>query len=303
MPTDAKGLIGRECPNRDCRGYFKIKSGTGLKGTNIPCHCPYCGFTGAADRFHTREQVAYAKSVALNYVTDELNRALKRMEFDHRPSGPFGVGISLRVKEAQRHPIHSYREKELETDVICDRCTLVYAIFGAFAFCPDCGAHNSFTILCKNLEIAGKLLALAANQERALADQLVGDALENVISAFDGFGRELCKVSATKSVNAAEAADVRFQNLIGARNRLQKLFGLDMMTFVTASDWDFACRCFQKRHLLAHKMGVVDQDYIEATKDATATIGRKIQITPEEVKRLIAIVRALGEKLSQALLG
>ena len=95
---------------------------------------------------------------------------------------------------------------------------LVYAIYGAFAFCPDCGSHNSFTILGKNLELAEKLLALAATQEREMAGHLVGDALENVVSAFDGFGRELCRVAAPKATNPSDAEDVRFQNLIGARS-------------------------------------------------------------------------------------
>ena len=31
------------------------------------------------------------------------------------------------------HPIRQYREKRLETEVVCDRCTLHYAIYGVFA--------------------------------------------------------------------------------------------------------------------------------------------------------------------------
>jgi hypothetical protein len=74
------------------------------------------------------------------------------------------------------------------------------------------------------------------------------------------------------------------------------------MTCVPTQDWEFACRCFQKRHLLAHKMGVIDEDYAQATKDPTAVVGRKIQINPDEVKRLAVVVRQLGEKLAAQLL-
>jgi hypothetical protein len=193
---------------------------------------------------------------------------------------------------------HWYREKELETDVVCDRCTLVYAIYGAFAFCPDCGSHNSLTILRENLEIAEKLLTLAAAQERDIAEHLEGDALENTVSAFDGFGREICRVAAPKATSPSAAEDVRLQNLVGARTQVQKLFGFDLMSFVSNADWDFACRCFQKRHLLAHKMGVIDEDYVQTTKDPAAVVGRKVQIRPEEVKRLTEVVSQLGEKLA-----
>jgi hypothetical protein len=51
LPTDENGLVGRECPNPPCHGYFKVRSGTGLKGNNLPCHCPYCGYTAGYDQF------------------------------------------------------------------------------------------------------------------------------------------------------------------------------------------------------------------------------------------------------------
>lgn len=294
LPRDEKGMMGRECP--ECELVFNIKPGTGLKGEDLPCHCAYCGHVAPHNQFFTKAQIEYAKSIALRQFTDQLHRQLKRLEFTHPARGPFGIGISMKVT-TRPYPIRYYGERELETEVVCDQCTLLYSIYGAFAFCPDCGSHNSFTILTKNLELADKMLALAAGQSHDLAEQLIGDALENVVSGFDGFGRELCRVSAAKATNPAEAEDVRFQNLTGARTRVQKLFAIDMTTLVAVSEWEFACRCFQKRHLLAHKMGVVDEDYLQATNDRAAVIGRKVQISPDDVKRLCAVMRQLGEKL------
>ena len=294
LPPDEKGMVGRECP--ECELVFNIKPGTGLKGEDLPCHCAYCGHVAAHDQFFTKAQIEYAKSIAIRHVTNQLHHQLKRLEFNHPPRGAFGIGISMKVT-TRPYPIRYYGERELETEVVCDQCTLLYSIYGAFAFCPDCGSHNSFTILTKNLELADKMLALAAGQGRDLAEQLIGDALENVVSGFDGFGRELCRVAAPKATNPPEAEDVRFQNLVGASGRVQKLFAIDMTALVVANEWEFACRCFQKRHLLAHKMGVVDDDYVRATNDPAAVVGRKIQISPEDVKRLCAVMRQLGEKL------
>ena len=39
LPTDKDGLTSRECPN--CKDVFKVKFGTGLRGRNLPCHCPF----------------------------------------------------------------------------------------------------------------------------------------------------------------------------------------------------------------------------------------------------------------------
>jgi hypothetical protein len=295
ISTDAEGYLGRECPNKDCLGYFKITPGPGLKG-EAHCHCPYCGFTAHHRGFFTREQIEYATSVAFHRITDAFLRDLKTLEFDHPPRGTFGIGISMKV-EGEPTPIRDYRENRLETEVVCDRCTLRYAIYGVFAFCPDCGVHNSLQILNKNLELYEKLLGLARQTEPAVAEHLTGNALEDAVSAFDGFGRETCRVRASSATTPAKAENVSFQNLAGAKKRVQELFGSNLSAALTPDEWDFACRCFQKRHLLAHGMGVVDEAYIQATQDPTAVVGRKVAIRPDEVLSLVGLLRKMGAHL------
>ena len=293
IPTDENGLTGRECPAPECLGLFKVQFGTGLKGANLPCHCPYCGHTAGHDKFWTPAQLEYAKSVALNKISDALLRDLKELEFDHRPSGGFGIGVSLKV-EGRPTPIQHYRERQLETVVVCDQCTLRYAIYGVFAFCPDCGTHNSLQILTKNLEVVEKMSALATTVDRDLAEQMIGDALENAVSAFDGFGRETFRVFASKSSNPDRAQKQSFQNLASVRDATQQLFGFDLSASVDAKEWEFAYCCFQKRHLLAHKSGVIDEEYVRAAKDPAAVVGRKITITADDVKTLVGIIKNLG---------
>lgn len=292
IKPDEDGYLGRECPVQECLGYFKITPGTGVKGP-APCHCPYCGHSGDNGTFFTREQIEYAKSVVFQQVTDALHKDLKSMEFDHPARGGFGIGISLKVTQGARHPIQYYREKELETHVVCENCTLRYAIYGVFGWCPDCGTHNSLQILTKNLELAKKELALAESVDKELADHLIGDALENVVSAFDGFGREIC---------LRKAADIHFQSLPSARRRVQEQFGFDFADGLGPDEWQYVSRIFQKRHLLAHKMGVIDDDYIQKANDTGATVGRKIRVSHEEVASSIALVDALGRRLFAGLL-
>jgi hypothetical protein len=292
IPHDEEGYIGRECPVKTCLGYFKIMPGTGVKGP-APCHCPYCGHTGPQNTFFTPEQIEYAKSVAVRTITDAFHEDLKALEFDYKPSGAFGIGLSMKVTRSGSHPISYFREKQLETKVVCNKCTLKFAIYGVFGWCPDCGIHNSLQILGKNLELAKKELALAATVDADLAEHLIGDALENVISAFDGFGREIC---------SERSADIHFQNLAAARRRVQEAFGFDFADTLSAESWAAACRAFQKRHLLAHKMGVIDAEYIEKANDATAIEGRRVRVTQEEVSFAISLIETLGQRLFRGLL-
>ena len=293
IKPDKDGYLGRECPIKACKGYFKITPGTGLKG-RVPCHCPYCGHSAKMSDFTTKAQIEYAKSVVIRQVTDAIHEDLKDMEFDHPPRGAFGIGISMKVTRDGPHPIRHYCEKELETEVVCDECTSRFAIYGVFGWCPDCGAHNSVQILSKNLELAKKELALAESVDKELAEYLIGDALENIVSAFDGFGREVCESKGT---------DIRFQSLGGARKRVKDVFGVDFADRLSAADWETTCRLFQKRHLLAHKMGVIDEDYVRKANDPGAIVGRKVRVSADEVAAAITIIETLGKTLYAGVLG
>lgn len=292
ITADEDGYLGRECPQDECLGYFKITPGTGIQGPS-PCHCPYCGHSGDSKTFFTQEQIDYARSVVIRQVSDAIHKDLKTLEFDHKPRGSFGIGISMKVTQGQRRPIQHYREKELETHVVCNQCSLRYAIYGVFGWCSDCGAHNSLQILAKNLELSKKELALAESAEKELADHLVGDALKNVVSAFDGFGRE---------TTSTKGSEVHFQNLRGGRRNVLEKFGFDFGDAITSEQWNFVCRVFQKRHLLAHKMGVIDDEYVQKTNDAGAIAGRKVQVSRDEVISCIGLVETLGRRLFAGLM-
>ena len=301
IPADETAFTGRECPQPGCEGYFKIELGTDLKGKGLLCHCPYCGHTAGHDQFWTKEQIEYAKSVAMRQITDALHKDLKKLEFDHKPQGAFGIGISMKIKPGRPTPIHYYREKQLETEIVCINCTLRYAIYGVFAFCPDCGQHNSLQIVGKNLEVVRKMLDLAAGTGKELAEKLIENALEDCVSAFDGFGRELCRVHANKARNPARLEKMSFQNLEGARMHLLNLFGIDLSVEVAPDEWRSATMGFQKRHLVAHKMGVMDQDYVTKTTDTRAVVGRKISIGADEVRELTRIMSTLATRVSECL--
>jgi len=298
MPTDENGLTGRECPNSDCLGYFKIKFRTGLKGENLPCHCPYCGHVAGHDHFWTQEQLKYAQSIMANEVSKALKADVRDWDRSLRQSTRKSmIKLSMNFK-GKSHPIRYYREKHLETNIVCETCTLEYAIYGVFAFCPDCGAHNSFQILQKNFELVEKEISLAQSSEDAeLAKHLLEDALENAVSAFDGFGRATAQAYSNKASHPDTAEDISFQNIEGARKKIQVEFGIDLADGINKDDWDFVNRCFQKRHLLAHKMGVIDQEYVKKARDPQSIVGRKITVTPDEVTRLLELLKTIGKNL------
>ena len=298
LPADERGLVGRLCPIEACAGYFKVKPGTGVQGVDR-CVCAYCGHASTTAAFLTPVQRKYVESCALNLASAALLDDLKGM-LDNRSYGGGFIKITTSVSGSPS-PIRRYREKELETHATCSGCTLEYAVYGAFAFCPDCGEHNSLAILEKNFAVIETMLVLAEAAEGELAQRLVENGLEDIVSAFDGFGRELCRRAAPRSSAPAQAGSLSFQNLAKADAKVMAFFKVAMAGSVPPDAWNQAHVAFQKRHLLAHAMGIVDDAYLAVTRDRSVPKGRKVRITAEEVRQVMGVLRAIATVLRSSL--
>jgi hypothetical protein len=170
-----------------------------------------------------------------------------------------------------------------------------------FGFCPDCGVHNSLLILDRNLDLVRKQLSLAAQQNQELARHLIENGLEDCVSAFDGFARESCRIRAARSSNPEECGKLSFQNLPRAAKRVQALFGVAFEEAVSGADWKAGHLAFMKRHLLAHRSGVVDQQYVDETGESPMLLGRRLAIEAEDVKDLTRVVYRMARVLLEVL--
>lgn len=281
IEADEDGYTGRECS--ECKKYFKIKFGTGLPEA-ADCHCPYCNHIKLQKEFFTKQQIEYAKSVAINKISGDLLKKIKRLE--RKPKRNQFISIGIRVK-GRPTPITYYSEKELEEKISCNCCTLEYTIYGIFGFCPDCGIHNSKQIVNANFDLVLKMLSLAEKTESDIKSKLIENALEDCISAFDGFAREHC----------SNVKKISFQNIAVAHNKMLSDIGVDISRGLNPQQWNFTVQQFQKRHLLAHKMGVIDDEYIKKTNGNLSIIGRKVSITEEDVCKLVDNLKIISVNL------
>jgi len=296
--SDEDGYVGRECPQDDCEGYFKVKFGTGIQEP-IPCTCPYCGYEADHSGFMTKDQNEYIKSYVMSKITGALEKDFSQWtrNMNRKNQNDF-FSINFQFK-ARKIPIRYYNEKDLETKIICEDCDLYYSIYGIFSFCPDCKTHNSLQILKKNFEIAEKEICLSESIDNSeLAETLLSDSLENVVSSFDAFSREFLKVKAEELSLPGAAGNISFQNPVGADRNINQYFNIDLQS-IFSSNWTFIIKCFQKRHLFAHKMGVVDEQYLNKTNDNEAILNRKIQLSTKEIRDLMDVLIEIGNYLHQ----
>lgn len=127
---------------------------------------------------------------------------------------------------------------------------------------------------------------------------------EHRVSLFDGYGRA---VLSAWSGGLASGVRFSFQNLEGARSNLRRVTHesghaghtctFDLADSVGQDDWAHATRCFQKRHVLAHKLGVVDEGYLAKADDPDAVLGSPVTVTPQDIDQLLTILAKLGKHL------
>ena len=279
---DTEGYTGRECPA--CEKYFKIRFGTGLPG-EVDCHCPYCNEIASHNKFWTKQQIDYARSVAMNQITSQFLGQMKKMERKPDRNKFMSIGITV---SGSPTPIIRYQENELEEKVTCENCTLEYTIYGIFGYCPDCGVHNSKQMANANFDLILKMLDLASQADGDISNKLIENAMEDAISAFDGFGREQC---------AGTYKGISFQNIAKARDRILREQQLDISEGISPDEWSFVATQFQKRHLLAHKMGIIDEDYCRNTGTNPMLVGRKVSISKDDVECLMGHLTKVGENI------
>lgn len=289
IPLDESGMLGREC--LECKRYFKLKPGTGLPTSH--CHCPYCEYEGNSNTFWTPAQLEYANSVGLKQVYDDqikpsldsLTEAFKDLERSSRNDW-----IKFKVTttgDDHFFPIRYYSEQELETNLTCNNCGLVFSIFGIFARCPDCTELNAFLIYNKSLEVIQKQLDIFTKPEipQDIKDHSLSSVLPSCISAFDGLGKELRR---RKSTLYPDKPKNLFQNILLLNA------GLDNLISAKHSNYDLLVRLFQVRHLYEHNMGVVDDDFTKRLPQYVNMLGRKYLLTIEELNQFRAAMNELG---------
>ncbi len=104
---------------------------------------------------------------------------------------------------------------------------------------------------------------------------------------------------------AAERVDQRFLNAFQRLAQGSELWaarvGITYADILGAADLERLRRLFQKRHLLAHSDGIVDQRYVNESGDMTYKVGQRITVSTSEVDDIVAGIGRLVAGLRSAI--
>lgn len=204
LRPDDDGMIGRECPNENCQPkYFKVSASQDPHASSPgrELTCPYCGEVAGIQRFHTKEQVDWVKSLIARDVQLSIQDALKSsIKPVHSKSG--FLSMSVEFKSGHIPNVRPYTEETLKRIVQCDKCNGNYAVYGVSYNCPFCGHGNLLLHVKRSVEIIrSQLEAEQLVKEKAGAEavyHLWGNCLEDIVSLFEGFLKSIYAKSMLK---------------------------------------------------------------------------------------------------------
>lgn len=317
LPTDAAGMTARECTDTQCSpGSFKIKYGTGLTGEQAEAFCPYCRASADPQDFATREQLRYAKEIAMSEAHDGVERMLKDAlglgSSGKRKVGGGLISMEMSYKPGRRPPVRRPWEEQLRRDVTCPHCTLEHAVYGLAVWCPDCGED----IFVTHVEAESQVLRAMLNDVERRSTELgprvaardIENGLEDVVSILEAAlkamarRRLLVDGHALEDVNTTMAKKVRnrFQSYEGAAEMLNQLFGFDMTNVLDPAGADRLKHTLEKRHPITHNLGIVDRKYLEKVRTGEAE-GRDVNLDEQEVLTALDTVLAVARGVHRGL--
>ena len=276
FPT-REGFLSRQCNSTECRRVFKVHK----DDVRPDMHCPYCGMAFPNDKLWTDEQAAFIRESALHQVKPILQAEIQQM-FRKAFSGPgwtFKPGPPTPPTPAPVAPTEAATDSELR----CPECGVRFQVEGIFGFCPGCRAEN-LRLYDANLAIIRREIAESTDPARALRH-----AYTDLVSTFEIFCR---KEAAARGLGAA-----RFQNIAATRTFFADTLTIDLQAPLSAPEFLAVRRAFQKRHVLGHNDGTIDQGYIAEVPEDSALLGQKVALMLDELELAATGVRRMLEVL------
>jgi hypothetical protein len=85
--------------------------------------------------------------------------------------------------------------------------------------------------------------------------------------------------------------------VLDACESLDQWYGLETLEGVSDEQKAFLKMMMHRRHIITHNGGRVDADYLKFSGDTQAKLNERIRIRSSQVRRLLEIVRLLGNNL------
>lgn len=309
--ADAEGYIDKECPGEECLFQFKVKEEDWANlFKDEAVHCPMCGHNAPAQSFWTTEQIENAREQGYKYLRGKIDAALKEGANDFNRKQNRNSFISMSVKVTGTNPQHYIlpisAKNEFERKLQCDDCKSNYAVIGSAFFCPCCGNNsvektfdaslNKVEIKLNNISLIRKAIETVSKDEAEITCRsLIETGLNDCVVAFQRF----CEATYAKEKPTEKLSANVFQRLEDGSKLWKGIFNEGYEDWLTTAEFTRMNTLFQRRHLLSHSEGLVDEKYLKRATDLTYKLGQRIVVRENDVNELLKLIRKIVVKIRE----
>lgn len=282
---DKNGMIDRQCPKDECHSFFKVNS---EDWKNIvrdeEAFCPFCRNNSKAQDYLPTEQ------------RSELVSSIRGSIMD---SWKYGHSISQNIISLQS-------KAEFELFIQCEKCEVRFSVVGAAYFCPCCGYNSVEKIAQESIEKlilnAEKISLIQNSLEQSLTKDeaaiIAKSLIENSLSDSIGILQTFSETKYNHLSNTVAPFNA-FQNIEKSNKLWMTLKGQGYEKWLSADEINSLLLFTQRRHLLEHKGGIVDDKYLQATLDKKYVEGDRIVVKPNDVMDLGKIILKIIDKINK----
>lgn len=291
VQSDVQGMWGRNCPA--CAKYFRSEQIVG------DTTCPYCSVVAPDLAFVSNDQKRY-----LTVCYDAFANAHMKKRT---------TSVNLAEITDEKSTWH-YSEEKQQLTFKCQnaRCKCRTDVLGEYAFCPRCGRSNAGE---RFFEFSGAELKRLEQVRTSVGDRHEREVTweqmtTGALSRLEALAKHLRKVLLLFPMTAnrrRQLQQLNLQKTLESDTLLREWFDIGFFEWhgddevpkhqITPEDQEFVRKMIQKRHILIHNGGIVDEEYIRLAGDTTVRLDERVRIRSNETKRFLTLISEMARNL------
>jgi hypothetical protein len=241
-------------------------------------------------QFTTKNQLRFIDEVRQKWIDGFKGTDLEEIDLD-----------AITKALPDNRPNWSYSEELQQHCFTCENCDNRFDILGEYGCCPLCGKRNSLQVVTSYLNDAeAKFESVNATLADRHDREIEWEKMTKCISDFEAMARDIQRQLARLPLTPArrkEVEQISFHQIIKADDLLHHFFGIELLKGVDSADKGFLNRMFNRRHILTHNAGRVDEEYLSRTSDSGVRLHEKISVRSREIARLIPLLKKIAANL------
>jgi uncharacterized Zn finger protein (UPF0148 family) len=299
---DSEGYLDRECPSKICLSRFKIIEEDWIKSKiKESVFCPFCRHSAPHKSWFTSNQANNIHSQAKNHILGRIGNAIEdgARDFNAEQSNHSFLRMSISVSGTR--PTHCLvpvsAESEMATKITCTECETRFAVIGSAYFCPCCGYNSveeTFDNSIKKIEskiknipaIQKAVEAISLDEANITCKSLIETSLNDGVVAFQRY----CEKTFSKLAPDVKIKHNAFQNLEIGGKYWENNFEKSYSDWLTPLEFSRLNILFQRRHLLSHTEGIVDQKYLDKSSDGEYIVDQRIKVSESDILEMLSLI-------------